>query len=364
MRVIRWLSAKQKALLVLLLLSLIYGGMIFVRPALFWEQRAQRVNLLSTDKDLARDFFLDDIRRDINDEYTRKSAYLVFKSYIESGNIYELYDYVGAHPELGFLREAESLYPKSFQKVIKKQVPWHYTDDGMYVYLAYLEILEKHGYGNEMVLSTLTYRYAQMAYYKRMIHEDKIRGESLEYPNYTIDERNRDIEKSILFAKKRDSAIRMIIDTDVVGGNDGIENFLDDITQYASALRYLESLEVDVSQMMDSKTIFSYAVSQAYHFKPELYLKITLTNAATLLLVPSSSPLEIRNAVFPFLDFHVEENGSVPVVGRILRSRVEPDHIRYADLSIYSRVTILSLAEKVLEFKVWLLSNGWSESDF
>ena len=204
-----WLFGKWKFFLVLVpflvfLYAFVHEGIEVYQKVRFREQRSKEVESLLRGEDGGgvSIFFVDDIRNGINDEYTKKSAYLVFQRYIVSGNIYELYDYVSSHTEFDFLEEAENLYPESFEKVRKRRLPFHHTDDGMYVYLAYLEILEKHGYGNEDILSSLAYRYAQMAYYKKMINKDKERGESLEYPDYTMDMMENDIRKSVFFCEQ------------------------------------------------------------------------------------------------------------------------------------------------------------------
>jgi hypothetical protein len=329
------------------------------------KNRIEKIGLLSVDENIARSFFVDDVRNSVNDQHTKQSAYFVFQKYINSGNIYELYDYVNSHTELAFLKEAETLRPKDFERVRKKKTPFHYTDQGLYIYLAYLEILEKNGYANESILASLSYRYAQMAYYNRMITEDKLRGESLDYPSYTIDTRMYDTERAVFFAKKADDAIRRAVN---VEGEMNCSNLSPDllgsVVQYASALRYFESLEVSFTSSETSGELFKDAMSCSHEFIPNLYLVTALTNAATLLLVPSSDAFEMRNAVFPFLDYRVAENGSLPVIGRMLRSRVEADHIRFMDMSIYSKQTMVSIAERVPDFKEWLMSNGWGEADF
>lgn len=365
-----WLFGKWKFFLVLVpflvfLYAFVHEGIEVYQKVRFREQRSKEVESLLRGEDGGgvSIFFVDDIRNGINDEYTKKSAYLVFQRYIVSGNIYELYDYVSSHTEFDFLEEAENLYPESFEKVRKRRLPFHHTDDGMYVYLAYLEILEKHGYGNEDILSSLAYRYAQMAYYKKMINKDKERGESLEYPDYTMDMMENDIRKSVFFANKIDDWIRIEVDDGMkekAASRDSLENMV----QYAATLRYLESLGVDFVSTKKSEEIFSSVSSYSYRFIPDMYLEVSLMNAATLLLVPSSSAFEIRNAIFPFLDYRVRDTGLIPVVGKMLRSRVEAEHARYLDLSIYSKRTMISLSERVPEFREWLIMNGWHESDF
>ncbi len=365
----RWLYGKRKYLFVLIPLLAFLCVFVYQRITIYQkipsqEWRSQKIELLLEDQSgVSPGFFLDDVKSGINDEYTRKSAYLVFQRYVASGNIYALYDYVNSHVELAFLREAEFLHPESFKKVEEKKLPFHHTDEGMYVFLSYLEVLERSGYGSESLLASLTYRYAQMAYYKRMINEDKERGESLDYPDYTMDAREYDIRKSVFFAEKLDDWVGVMVD-DGAQEKAVSRDSLKSMVQYATALRYLESLGVDFISAKKSDEIFSYVLTYSYKFVPDMYPDTSLRNAATLLLAPSSDPFEIRNAVFPFLDYRVADIGLIPVVGQILRSRVEAEHVRYEDLSVYSKKTITDLAEKVPEFKEWLMLNGWGESDF
>ncbi|MBP6889316.1 MAG: hypothetical protein KBC83_02325 [Candidatus Moranbacteria bacterium] len=115
-------------------------------------------------------------------------------------------------------------------------------------------------------------------------------------------------------------------------------DLLGSAVQYASALRYFESLEVSFTSSETSGELFKDAMSCSYEFIPNLYLVTALASAATLLLVPSSDAFEMRNAAaFPFLDYRVAKNGSLPVIGRMLRSRVEADRIRFMSTSIYGK---------------------------
>lgn len=349
-------------LLFLFLLSLL----VTLYCQFFWVWRNyQGRSLFKKDIFFAQDFFVSDRAKNINDQYTKQSAYLIMQRYIRNGgNIYELYNYVNSHPELVFLREAEDIYPEAFRMIQGKRRPSYYTDEGMYVYLAYSEVLDRYGYANDSLLSAMSYRYAQMAYYEKIIAEDKAQGRSLNYPDYPDDERRMNLEKAIFFAQKIEPDVLKMVRGEADIATEPSSDIVGSTVQYAFALRYLESLGVHSFPPEMSSEVFGFALEYSRKFVPSLYFDTVLSNAVTLLLASPKDSGEIRNAIFPFLGFRVANDNPNVVIGRILRSRVEVPHARYGDLSIYSRQNIISLAEKVPEFKSWLISNGWSDADF
>ncbi|MFA9262383.1 MAG: hypothetical protein ACEQSB_03445 [Undibacterium sp.] len=286
--------------------------------------------------------------------------------YIDNGgNIYEIYDYVEAHPELAFMKEAEKLQPESFDRIKKRQLSFRYSDFGMYAYLGYLEILEKNGYANMAVFGTAANQYAKMAFYKKSIIEAQSNGEAQEYPQYSQKEVDRDREKALVFAEKASTLLlKLVTDPNSIADDSQSLDKVYASEQYASALRYLEALGASVSYKPNAMLSFIFSMSYAYKNVPELYLHVSLSNASTLLLKDSVPVSEIRNAVYPFLDIRNPLHKRSGIVERVLRSRLERGGTRFQEMDLYSWKNVSELGMRVPEFKSWLMENGWKNSDF
>lgn len=325
----------------------------------------QEFFLDTTTSEGLKDSFVEDIRKGINDDETKLKAYAFIRRYLENGgNIYETYQLVHDTPELSFLLEAEDIHPDAFRNIREKRRPFIYSDEGMYAYLAYSEVLEKHGYANSALLAATMRRYIEMAYFKRMINSDHLLGKSVSYPDYSLKERENDIKKAVVFAGKANKEIAIIFDYSDTEAISPSRDVLDAIVQYAIALRYMESMKVTVESSKTSDELFLFALGYSHRYFPESYFQIALSNAATLLLVDSAEENDFRNALYPFFSYTQTKDSRHDLIGRILRSKSESAHSRYADLSPYSRENVVRLANKSPEFKKWLMSNGWKEGDF
>jgi len=303
-----------------------------------------------------------EMRGGINDKYTKADIYFFVHRYFDNGgNIYEVSDYIEGHPEVSFLKEAEIIYPEIFESIRKRQLPFTYSDQGMYAFLAYLEIVEKYGYADVAAAGTAANQYAKMAFYKRMILQDQATGKSMNYPVFTPDEIARDMKKAVFFGNQADKLAASIL-----GGRNGNTQPVDivfGLNQYASALRYFDALGAEFVSAKSSEEIYSYAVNYSYHSVPEMYLSLSLTNATTLLLV-DNTVAELRNAIYPFFDFKPASEMPNELVNKILNSRFAVSRSRFSDLDISSRQNIVELGNRVPEFKSWLKTNGWRNSDF
>ena len=123
------------------------------------------MSLLGGDPKKLQNLFLEDIKNGKNDKFTKSAAYFITHRFFDNGgNIYEIYDYINAHPELAFLKEAEKIYPNIFDQIHKRTLPSIYVDRSYYAYLAYVEILNKHGYSDIAALGTAANQYAKLAH--------------------------------------------------------------------------------------------------------------------------------------------------------------------------------------------------------
>lgn len=314
-----------------------------------------------------QDLFLDDIRNGVNDKVTKSAIYFITHRFFDNGgNIYEVYDYVEAHPELEFLKEAEKIYPKWFGQLKRKEIPNVYTDRSLYIYLAYVEVLEKHGYADVAAVATAANQYIKTAYFNTTIAKEMPKKDG-EYRAYFA---KRDAKKGAEFLKRASKGVTDIMDGKLTEKDVMPRDILVGLNQYAAALRYLEALGRDVSSSpKPAKEIFEYTMEYAYRNVPALHHFTSLLNASTLAILEGADPRDVRAALYPILDFDMK--GRVlpnSILYKVIQSRSEtvlpPERIGDTNMDIYSKRNTLRLARIVPEFETWLMSNGWVESDF
>jgi hypothetical protein len=328
-------------------------------------ENAMKEALVYNKPDKLKKFFLKDVENSINDEYTKSSIFLIINRYVvNGGNIYEVYDFVNSNQKVSFLNEAEVVYPIIFNDLKNRKIQLTYSDKGLYVYLAYLETLVKNDYGNNAIFGTLIGQYAKSSYYKKKIIKEKAEGGAKTYPNYSQEEINNDTEKALLFIDKyRDTIVHSMNSTSSLNQVKS-RDLLEGVTQYASGLRYLEQQASSSVYSKESREMFNSATVFSYHFVKDYYLLVSLSNASTLLLLSSSTSNELRNAIYPFLSFNSKKEKQVGMVAGIIGAKYRRSVSKFAELSIDSNVNIVSLGNRVPEFKKWLIYNGWNENDF
>lgn len=311
--------------------------------------------------------YVEALRQGLNDAQAKLDIYFITRRYIDNGgDIYELYEYVNSQPDLAFFKEAEEIYPKAFQLIRERKLPFVFTDYGLYAYLAYVEVLEKHGYANFAMLGTAANQYVKMAYYKTDLVREQAAGNLLlDYPKYPQSEIENDTWKALVYAEKAEVELSGILRN--VEGEERAQpiDVVYGAEQYASALRYLEALNVDVSAFTPSRDVSTLALRYSHGRVPELYLMASLSNAVTLLKSGIGNPNEMRNAIYPFLDIRDPLHKQSGITDKIIRARVEGMTTRWFSLLVpYSRENIVQISSRVPEFKTWLISNGWKEDDF
>lgn len=321
-------------------------------------------SLFKNSPEAVRDSLVVALKRGGVDEGVQMDAYFFTHRYIDNGgNIYELYDYIEQTPELSFLKEAAGIYPEVFKLIQDRRAPFTYSDQGIYAYLAYLEVFEKHGYASAAMLSTAANQYAKLAYYKKGIREEKSRGLLPTYPEYGSAEMISDLKKGQVLYRKAEEAVRVLMSIEETDD----ASVLDIVyagEQLGSASRYFSAYGNPVRSETSAAQAFEFASKTAIQRVPELYLYVSLSNASTALLVDETTDFELRNAVYPFLGIRDEKMKQGGIVEKVILSRTEPAAARFRDLDLYSRKNITELGRRVPEFKTWLISNGWKEQDF
>ncbi len=324
-------------------------------------------SLFQDDPSIVQGRFLAAVESKTVDVGAKTDAYFVTHRYIDNGgDVYELYDFFNRYPELAFLNvEAAEIRPEVFKLIRERRAPAVYSDQGMYAYLAYLEVLERHGYANVAMTSTAANQYAKLAFYKAGIRMEKSEGRLSTYPDYSLDEIASDVKKAQFFLKMAAEPVSWLVSGEssvATGGVQSLDVFYA-VEQYGSALRYLEAYGVSVKTKNTASEVFTFGTKFTRQELPALYLYLSLSNAATLLLVDASQN-EIRNALYPFFDIKSPEAKRSGIVERVIRARLEAPKARFRDLDLYSKKKITELGRNVPEFKDWLISNGWKEKDF
>ncbi len=345
---------------------------------------AYRMSLLSNEPAALQENFVKDVKLGVNDMYTKSDVYFITHRFFDNnGNIYEIYDFIELHPELAFLKEAETIYPGVFEKIKNRTLSSIATDSGYYAYLAYVEILMKYGYTDIAAVGTAAGQYAKLAYVTTEIAKEMPKNEGVERSKYA----KRNIKKSADFLVFATKDVERILNGELTSKDIIPQDILVGLNQYAAALRYREALGfkhfspkmveslnkigVKASSIKTPEQIFAFTTEYSHRFVPELNLFTSLLNASTLAILASSTPQDIKVALYPLLDFDTKNTRNanflkIGIIPKILDSRFEkkPDNIGETAMDIYSKRNTLRLANKVPEFKAWLMLNGWVEADF
>ncbi len=316
-----------------------------------------------------QELFLQDIRNGVNDKVTKSAIYFITHRFFDNGgNIYEIYDYIEAHPELAFMKEAEAIYPSEFKQLKEGVIPRIAVDRAIYIYCAYIEVLHKHGYADVAATATAANQYAKTAYYTTAIAKEMPKKEGAHRARYA----KRNMKKAGEFMLMSKQQVADIMDGKLIDKDVMPRDILVGLNQYAAALRYLEALGIDVSASPKSaKEIFEYTMEYAYRNVPALHHFTSLLNASTLAILDGADPRDVRAALYPILDFDMRgERGAIPtsILHEVIKSRLEPklppERIGETNMGIYSKRNTIRLARIVPEFKDWLMENGWVEEDF
>jgi len=372
--------------LVLIGLS-VYGGVSWYQKKLIFDARLNESvysktnnqtflkSLLGNDPKPLQDLFVADVNNNINDKFTKSDAYFITHRYFDNGgNIYEIYDYVQSHPQLAFLNEAEGLRPTIFDQIKNKTlttVP--YSLPSLYALLAYLEILDKHGYADLAALGTIANQYAKTAYFTKKKIES---GQGLLAPAVSII--NDNTQRAIFYEiKARDNMVKTLENNGFTAGslqdrlkslkNDPLKDILPHsllvgLNQYAAALRYLEAAGTDISVInspIDAQELFAFNMAFSKKFAPELKIFTSLLNASTLSLVTENADL-LKESLEPIIAFDTTKTNPRGVVQGIIDAK----NSKFTGLDIYSKINITTLGKRVPEFAAWLISNGWGKADF
>ncbi len=365
---LKYFLASIIIVVVLLFISYLY----FNKPDIGTENQIEKKHtdayyssLLGNDPVALQKIFVENIKEGINDKYTKADAYFITHRYFDNGgNIYEIFNYINRNPELSFLKEAENIYPDIFKQIKDEKLAPFFTDRSTYAYLAYLEVMYKYGYTDIAAIGTSANQYAKTAYFSKTIAKE-MTAEGGAFRSFYSD---RDVKKSLEFISLANDTVSSIMDGKITSEDVVPRDILVGLNQYAASLRYLEALGIIATSTKNSQEIFSFTMDYSNKYVKELVLFTSLLNASTLVILPTSTELEIKTALYPVLDLDLKKVRlmETSIIHKVLNSRLEvkPKYIGGTSLDIYSKRNITKLASKVPDFKKWLEINGWTESDF
>lgn len=326
-------------------------------------------SLTGHDPSLLKENFVEDAKKGVNDKFTKSNAYFVTHRFFDNGgNIYEIYDYVNSHHELAFLKDAEGFYPKIFEQIEKKSLPIEYSGKSLHAYLGYLRAMERHGYGSLALRGTVANQYAKTVFLVKKVPEQFAPDSGVDVQRYL----NYEIEMSLHYATKAKEDVAKILNGELTTEDITDRDIVVGLNQYASALRYYEYLGIEFDSPKTAKEIFAFSTNHAKSFVKELSIFTGLLDASTLLLDEASNVDDVRVALAPLMTIDSSKlpikEGSVP--DKVIKSRFEiipfypGTQVLDKSYDVYGKENAKGLALKVPEFKQWLMTNGWTETDF
>ncbi len=335
--------------------SLFAGYYLYIRSLSLKakEYRGSYINSIkgNNPKEL-QDFLVASLSEGVNDKYTKSAAYFITHRYFDNkGDIYEIYTYAKSDPVISFLNQAEAIYPTIFEKIRNNQLPKTFSEEGMYAFLAYLEVLHNNGFGDVAMLGTAAGQYAKMAYISKNWPANEGR---------TTEEARRNIEKSKLFLQGANQQVADILDGKEIVNDIYASDIVVGLNQYAYALRYLEYLGEPVTSTKSAREIFAFSKEFTKRNAPELAQFSHLADASSLMMVNGAAE-EVRQALSFIMqvDIATVKPRDYSVLDRIIHAREGREAV-----GMYSDVNITALGNKVPEFKEWLKRGGWGEADF
>ncbi len=323
--------------------------------------------ILSGDPRIAQEMFAQDVANGINDTLTKSNAYLVMERYGLRGDIYEIYDYVNSYPSLVFLKDAEALQPAIFRKIRDRSLSVPSTH-ALYAFLAYLEILEQHGYANLAVRATAAHMYAKNAHILTL--EPERFDASIDQSSNILYKES----KATTYLDLASEDVNRILDGNLPPDTLLSRDIIDGLSQYAAALGYLQHLGVSISDSQDSRgvrEVFDFCVRYAKEKAPEEEIFISYMYASILLLDPQSTTEEVRSALGPVLGSELAVLAKTNTNMRSLQA-ARNEQKRYfsgeekqrKSYGLFEKANASALANKVPEFRSWLIRGGWTEGDF
>ncbi len=306
-----------------------------------------------------QNYFVEQVAAGVNDDKTRSAIYWITHRYFDNGgNIYEISDFIEAHPEISFLKEAELIYPEQFQKIREKKVPKTYSFDSLYAMLAYYEVIDKNNYGDIAIWGLAANKYAELTLWSIPEDETKIDEEYLKSYRQLRSRSEYFIERINNFINKNTQETNTLADLNNLK-TVPTDDLLVGLNQYASALLILKGTGNEARSNFSPFQIFEFNSEYAKANVPRLYLFTNYLFATSLAYSGNTSKAEVAIPLDRVVAYVRENQNQGPAtINRILSSKVNTER----GVFDYDVTQILAAAHP--GFKGWLLDSGWTEADF
>lgn len=315
-----------------------------------------------TDQKPLQDFFIEQIKSGKNDDNTQVALMWITHRYFDNGgDINEIYDFVNAHSEISFLKEAEKIHPEVFLLVKEKKVK-NYDAYSLMALLAYFEIANKYNYANLGMLGIGANKYAELAYGAfNAANATNVHTEELKFSKLYYEFKN----KSLMFSVKANDYINektkltgKINDLETAGLRE--DTLLVGLNQFASAQYFYKGMDMPFISTIPPEEIFAFNVDFSRRKFVRLYLFTNYLWAFSLENGKSANMLTLMNPLNNIIEYarankNIRPEGSL---SRIIHSNTN------GETGLFSQVTAKALASEYKPFREWLREVGWREQDF
>ncbi len=311
-----------------------------------------------------QDFFVAKIKDKKTDDETRSAIYWITHRYFDNGgNIYEIYDFIHAHQELAFLNNAEAIYPLVFEKIKAREIK-NFSLESLQALLAYYDVIDTQNLADITLWGLAANKYSELALISETLLNSK--GEKLS-KGEAIKFRGIMTERAMYYIKRSDEYLagitvknRSLDELLKTGKRD--EDIVVALNQYGSAIENMKGIGFTSGHPFTPQEIYTFnsvlsreKVGRLYFFTHYLYAT-SLINAKEATKESVKDPLDKIVAYIKAepLAFSAPHSS----LARVAYSNMTKE------TSVYSPENARKLAKLHDGFKGWLLSNGWSESDF
>lgn len=319
-----------------------------------------------TDPKPLQDFFAKQVKDGENTNETKSAIYWITHRYFDNGgDIYEIFNFVEAHPEVAFLKEAETLYPSIFADIKNKKVT-NFSRDSLLALLSYYEVIDRKGYGDIALWGIAANKYAELAQSAQRMHELDPEHVYEEGTPSLLKYRSEMIDRSMHFVRRvQDFFAAHTLTTGRLEDLLGIEMIPDDLlvglNQYGAAIENLKFVGMVIHTPFEPGEIYIFNEALAKEKVPRLYFFTNYLYASSLVYGKDAT---VESVALPLARIVEYAETTSPAEWRNSVTRVITAKDTRETGGMYGYPAVKTLASLSPEFKNWLMKQGWTEADF
>lgn len=312
-----------------------------------------------------QDFFANQVKNKINNKDTKSSIYWITHRYFDNGgNIYEIYDFVNANPDVAFLKEAEAIFPGVF-KAVKERKAENWGSESILALLAYYEVIDRYGYADIAVWGIAANKFSEFAVSANKAHKANPKRKYSPEETSPLKFRALMTGKSMFFINKTKEYLLLktqktrtlddLYDIDMIP-----DDLLVGLNQFGSALENIKNVGVVISLPFSTKDIYEFNNKLAETKVPRLYFFTNYLYAASLIFGESASAETVKVPLSRLVTYAetTPQADWRKSVSRVINSKTANES------GMYTYEVTKKLASLDKGFKNWLKKNGWKDSDF